>query len=54
MVGTVRLSEQVRLTEFPYFWTDVWRKIGQKGNALREVLWMRVVVVSPEEHPGIG
>ena len=38
------LTAEVRLIEFPYFLTETWRKIGQKGNALDEVFGMGAAV----------
>jgi hypothetical protein len=38
------LTAEVKLIEFPYFLTETWRKIGQKGNALGEVFGMAVPV----------
>lgn len=47
-------SLKVGSTEFPYFLTER-RKIGQRGNALREVLEMTTVVQRlPGQCPGIG
>ena len=34
------LTAEVRLIEFPYFLTETWKKIGQKGNALGQVFGM--------------
>jgi len=49
------LTAEVRLIEFPYFLTETWRKIGQKGNALGEVFGMAAAVVRQAlQRPGIG
>jgi hypothetical protein len=49
------LTAEVRLIEFPYFLTETWRKIGQKGNALGEVFGMAAAVVRQTlQRPGIG
>ena len=46
MADRPTLTAQVGMIEFPYFWTETWRKIGQKGNALGEVFGMGAVVGS--------
>ena len=42
------------MTEFPYYWTDAWGKIGKKRNALEAFEEWVVVVTLPGEVPGIG
>ena len=55
MAERATLTAEVRLIEFPYFLTETWRKIGQKGNALGEVFWMAAAVVRQAfQGPGIG
>jgi hypothetical protein len=49
------LTAEVRLIEFPYFLSETWRKIGQKGNALGEVFGMAAALGRQRfQRPRIG